>query len=1206
MLAKRRHPGIVLGVALGGLIGLIAVAGPLTALVQPDLSAVLNEKIYQHQELHVPSVYTMGAELPDAISAGPLSDLAALGTAPESAYMDERTGRWGTLMPRTPLLPGPGVGNDLTWESLGRKAPKSRQELKAAALDLFADYLRRHEDELKVSVDEMARPGRVEVHDGGRLIQIHVPRVVDGVPVRNSALTAVINSGNLVLWGTRNWADVKISTRPTLTLDEAHALAYGYLGNSLVSSGYWTKPYLTLVPAVNASFLREVPFGQGLGYRLAWVVNPRIDSNYGSWEVLVDAHSGQVLQFLDTNDYQSTRTLVGGVYPNSNDGTPPDGVEQPFWPMPFADMNTPGGDLFYTDSGGNLLACVDGFVGTTLNGQFMNMNDDCGELTESGMGDINLGTSGGDDCTVPPGGSDGNTHASRSGFYEMNRMKELARGQLPDNLWLHDQLTANMNINQSCNAFWNGITVNFYRSGGGCGNTGELAGVYDHEWGHGMDSFGVAIGIANPGEDVADIYASLRLNDACVGRGFLSGNCSGYGDPCIDCTGVRVVDWERRQSGEPHGADYANNTCTFQAGGGPCGNVVHCEGSLLGETSWDLYARDLQGGNFNWDSNTSLELATQLAFQGLSPMVASYNCNQFTEETDGCNADGAYLNYLAADDDNGDLNDGTPHMTAIAMAFNRHDIACTTPFPVDFGCEGGPIDAPVVTATPIDRGVQLSWGAVAGATKYAIYRADGVFQCDIGKVKVGETTDLEFVDDGLLNIREYYYTVAAIGPSGSCLGPMSSCTTVNPAAGPNLAISPGSDALTVLTGDGDEFLDNCEEARFDFDLINIGDGTLSNVEIVAVESPSHPNLTVTSQLPIPVTDSLSACGSAAASFDFLADGLGFQDNVEIRVDFTGDELGGLTRSATLSVSAVESDFAPAAEKTFAFEESEEDWTTVLGTFELTDVGGGANGTAQYFTSSQFLDQQCDQVVSPVVRLNPTSTLSLWSNFDIEPFCDQCAPPSWYDRGNIGILASDGTRTLINPDGGRMYNADGPNGTCGTEGQDGFADSMPTWGESTFSTAVLSPFAGELVQISINYGTDPFANGAGFWFDEVTLTDIELQGPDSQSDVCAGIGPNLNITGSCPGQITMEVTGGTPAGPGRFFWGSGPGQSVINSGPCAGETVDLENVRLLASGAFDANGEILLSREAGVNQCGRYVQVFDETTCGKTQVVQLPQ
>ena len=66
----------------------------------------------------------------------------------------------------------------------------------------------------------------------------------------------------------------------------------------------------------------------------------------------------------------------------------------------------------------------------------------------------------------------------------------MARGYLPNNTWLTGSsvLVANVNINQTCNAFWNGSSVNFYRSGGGCSNTGEIAAVFLHEWGHGLDT----------------------------------------------------------------------------------------------------------------------------------------------------------------------------------------------------------------------------------------------------------------------------------------------------------------------------------------------------------------------------------------------------------------------------------------------------------------------------------------------------------------------------------------------------------------------------------------------------------------------------------------------------------------------------------------------------------------------------------------------
>ena len=108
-----------------------------------------------------------------------------------------------------------------------------------------------------------------------------------------------------------------------------------------------------------------------------------------------------------------------------------------------------------------------------------------------------------------------------------------------------------MNINLNCNAFWNGATVNFYRQGGGCGNTGEIAAIFDHEWGHGIDNNQGNTSISSPGEAIADIYALLRLDTSCIGRGFNIGvNCDGYGDGCTQCTGVREVDFARHVSGQ--------------------------------------------------------------------------------------------------------------------------------------------------------------------------------------------------------------------------------------------------------------------------------------------------------------------------------------------------------------------------------------------------------------------------------------------------------------------------------------------------------------------------------------------------------------------------------------------------------------------------------------------------------------------------------
>src|SRR6185436_19413030 len=91
----------------------------------------------------------------------------------------------------------------------------------------------------------------------------------------------------------------------------------------------------------------------------------------------------------------------------------------------------------------------------------------------------------------------------------------------------------------------------------------------------------------------------------------------------------------------------------------------------------------------------------------------------------GCGATNGYMQWLAADDDNGNLNDGTPHMTAIFNAFNRHGIACATPARVNSGCAGAPTAAPALAGTAGDRQASLSWNTVTGATRFWVFRTEG-------------------------------------------------------------------------------------------------------------------------------------------------------------------------------------------------------------------------------------------------------------------------------------------------------------------------------------------------------------------------------------------------------------------------------------------------------------------------------------------------
>ncbi|MGH9464630.1 MAG: hypothetical protein ACRD0X_03220, partial [Thermoanaerobaculia bacterium] len=434
--------------------------------------------------------------------------------------------------------------------------------------------------------------------------------------------------------------------------------------------------------------------------------------------------------------------------------------------------------------------------------------------------------------------------------------------------------------------------------------------------------------------------------------------------------------------------------------------------------------------------------------------------------------------------------------------------ACTTPTVQNGGCAAAP-DAPSMgSVAPLDKAARVTFSDGAGTeSKFEIYRTDGVLGCNMGKIKVGEVdpstflgTSFEFIDEGLQNGREYRYTVLAVGSDPDCRSELSStCGAVTPVAGANVFVDAAHGTATVELGDDDPFVDNCEEASVAFEISNNGTGTQHNVRILDVDPVSHPN-TVIGSTAVNGGGTLPACGIAQGRFTFQARDVSFDDTLEFRVTVTSDELDPIGKSGTLRIAGGESDLEPQASFVFDFETDTEGWQVITGTFNRSSAGGGGNGTAFYEASSAFLDGQCDQIRSPIVVLNSNSTMSLWNSFDIEPFSGAV----WYDRANIGLFDLEtGVRTPVNPDGGRLYNASGANGTCGTANQNGWAAAMTAWDDSTWSAAALqsSAFAGKLAQLHVYYGTDPLVNGFGFHFDEVQLTNFDLQVADGESDVC---------------------------------------------------------------------------------------------------------
>jgi trimeric autotransporter adhesin len=1093
-----------------------ARALPLHAAVNPQNRPAM-EKTFHHADLWVREHQERVSELSSSAKAAAASELSRMGVREDLGFYDSRVGRFSSLVLSEPLIPGTGKGNTLHWEGLANPSESAIRERTWSAVSAF---LARHQPELRLDASEFGVP-RITVHEKGQLVYVYVPRIVGGVTVRNSSIGITINHGNLVLLGLQNWGQMSTSLAPSVSSNQARAVAVDHAAP--YSATFGKAAYLELIPVS--------PGDVTLSYRLAWVVRMRLANDVGNWEALVDAHSGELLSFEDKNDY-AQRQIFGGVYPVSNDGRVPDGVEQIGWPMPYVDIHS-GPNVSFTDQGGNI-GCIVGSISSSLSGRFLKISDQCGAINEtSASGNIDLGSgpsAAATDCTTPGAGhSAGDTKSSRTGYFELNQLIQRAKGWLPNNTWLDQQLTANMNITDTCNAFWDGVSVNFFKSGGGCRNTGEQAAIFDHEWGHGLDNNDTNPNISSPGEAVADISALTRLDESCIGRGFsISQVCGGYGDACdgtaaTGCTGVRDVDFMNHRCNLPHTITWilsgftpgqcsgGATACPLLGQLGPCAHETHCEGYVGAETFWDMAKRDFTAAPYNYDVNTALEITTRLYLLGSQNLTNWYTCSV----GGGCGATGGYLLVLAADDDNGNLVDGTPHMVGIRSAFARHQIHCATPAPLDSGCAGGPTEAATVIATALDKGAALAWAAVTGAASYDVYRTDGVFACDFGKIKVGNTTELTFTENGLQNGRTYYYSVIAVGANTACYAPMSDCATVVPTAGPNLAVNPGS-TLTLNSGDGDDFLDNCESATLTFSVANTGTGAVTNVQLVGVTPLTHPLTTIDTTLPAPISASLAECDSAEGSFDFTPHGLAFDETTQFLVEVSGDGLTG-TRTMIVSIPHVETDAAPVATRTYSFETDLQGWNVTSGIY--TRKAPGANGTGFHLSSSENINNECDVIDSPAIRLTGTSTLSLYDKYVTES-----PVPIPYDRANVGVRdIAAGTRTTVVPTSGRLYDLPQPtaNGVCVTAGQGGWAGTNATFAQSTWNSGALNPggaFTGKMVNIEVGYGTDEALSLAGLDFDEVTLTNFEELAPDAQSDSCVTI---INIA---PESLTVDAGG----------------------------------------------------------------------------------
>ncbi len=638
--------------------------------------------------------------------------------------------RWDLRSDRPHLLQGagipllPGRGNHLRAEDLGLRPGREPtladvERLLRRQLQTMEQLLGVRERDLILDLERSTGySGKIDPGGGrGRgkyFWSMEFRQVHRGVPVAAWVFFRV-NHGNVVQLGTRRLADVEIDAIPRVSREQATETVLKRLSLVPEQVEWWDRGSLEILPIRDSPEPPGQRFtgtpGQGYGHLLVWQLSYLSTADQHSYRVLVDAGSGDILEHLDLTRY-ATGSVSGLVFLEDN--------SQPAVGASIAHAIVHNDDGFpVTDEGGSYTWAEGTWAGIYFTGKYAAVEDGCGNIflnndpDEDGIfedGNLPLdGVPDGTDCAVPIRGGGGNTNAARTAFYHMTKINRTAANFLPDNVLVTGTLHANTNVDDACNAFWNGAGLNFYQSGSSgeleCSNAGELASVIYHEWGHALDDFtGNNILEKGSGEALADTFALLETHDPCIGNNFHPGEpCPGCNP---ECTGVRDLD--AFSTGgistvarpdtvtDDSGIDcdrfecpYYNEFFPYQ---GPMGYEGHCESLIASSANWDL-ARMLVSEHGSVDGWARL---VALWYGGLVPAQSAYRvaqgglCNP-QAVVDGCAADNWYTVFLAVDDDDGNLLNGTPDGCRIFSAYLAHGIACGDAVACTDGCQPQPL-----------------------------------------------------------------------------------------------------------------------------------------------------------------------------------------------------------------------------------------------------------------------------------------------------------------------------------------------------------------------------------------------------------------------------------------------------------------------------------------------------------------------------------
>ena len=402
------------------------------------------------------------------------------------------------------------------------------------------------------------------------------------------------------------------------------------------------------LPPINSFTDLELVIWAGLGHDN---VTPRMavtyigdnglagTSEHVRWRFVADATTGEILHSESLVIFED---VVGNV---SGMATPGPKAMQctssALMPFPYATVSISGGNSTYADANGDFVISNGGTSAVTvlspMRGLYFRVNNAAG-------GEDDLSQS-----VTPPGPADFTHNAADSselvraqanGYVNANEVRDFALAQNPAYPVIASQTDFDVNVNLTSgycpgNAWYDGVSINFCRSSSGYANT-SFASVSQHEYGHHLVESGGS-GQGQYGEGMGDTISMLLADDPRLGVGFFTSDCS---------NGIRNAD---------------NN---YQY---PCSGEIHDCGQLISGAVW----------------STRNELLATEPVDYLN-IISNLAVNSILLHSGDLITPSITIDYLTLDDDDANINNGTPHYNEIDAGFGAHNMPAPPIDLIDF------------------------------------------------------------------------------------------------------------------------------------------------------------------------------------------------------------------------------------------------------------------------------------------------------------------------------------------------------------------------------------------------------------------------------------------------------------------------------------------------------------------------------------------